>query len=421
MPTPTRTQKVGAVSAAVALVVGIGLGHASFSSNDNTVHATAPSSGLVKCNGGNLTTFKTNAANTIGTWVCTPSPTTTSSTTSTTAPPTSSTASTVIPTTTTTTPTSAACSKDGSQAMRDCVDRSTGVGAEVPGGISTADAIAGKDSKLTHTVSGNMTITTPGTTVADTTVLGCIAVRADNVTIKNVLVYTQNMCQGGTVNGQPGSAGGSSAISTGAPVRAGAASVHGLKLQDVTVTSGGSSPNQDAYGLFLSYATVDHLNTQGWSKGFSALNSVAVTNSYFGPVTTKLGTACANHISDTFVDWSASDVSLNSSWFVVGSAATDFCTGGGVSGAIIFPGDPGPATRLTVSNNYIEADGGGGDINGCTISVNGKIPCTFESIVNNVLSTKTGFGVPVVNFNPTFTGNQFSGNTTETGTPVTIP
>ena len=121
-----------------------------------------------------------------------------------------------------------------------------------------------------------------------------------------------------------------------------------------------------------------------------------------------------------FIDYSASDVSIERV-MVRGRLGRDrLLHRRRRVGLDDLPGDPGPAVRITVSNNYMEGDGGG-DINGCTISVNGKIPCTFESIVNNVLSTKTGFGVPVVNFNPTFTGNQFSGNTTETGTPVTIP
>ena len=88
-------------------------------------------------------------------------------------------------------------------------------------GFTEAQILAGQ-STLRHVV-GDQTITQAGTVISNEWIDGCIAVKANNVTIQNSLIHTQDTCSGG--NGQSagsaindgGGDGIGSGVSTGLP------------------------------------------------------------------------------------------------------------------------------------------------------------------------------------------------------------
>ena len=96
-------------------------------------------------------------------------------------------------------------------------------------GFTEAQILAGQ-STLRHVV-GDQTITQAGTVIANEWIDGCIAVKANNVTIEDSLIDTQDQCSGG--NGQAAPI----AINDGGGDGTGSGVVSGLTIVDTRSTA----------------------------------------------------------------------------------------------------------------------------------------------------------------------------------------
>ena len=238
----------------------------------------------------------------------TAAPTTTVKPTTTTQPPTTTTSQ--PPTTTTTQPSTGPsggpftvpCALTA--AASSCWAAHTGV---VNGtGFTEAQILAGQ-STLKHVV-GDQTISTNGAVISNEWIDGCISVRANNVTIQNSLIHTQDTCQGG--NNQAAG----SAINDGGGDGTGAGVVTGLKIIDTDVD--GMNVNFDYVGIGAMNYTCIRCSSYGSIHNFWAGQNVVIQDSY-SPYTSTNNNGL--HVESVDAD-SANHVTLEHSYLHTTSA-----------------------------------------------------------------------------------------------------
>ncbi len=137
-------------------------------------------------------------------------------------------------------------------------------------GFTEAQILAGQ-STLTHVV-GDQTITTNGAVISHEWIDGCISIRANNVTIQDSLIHTQDSCSGG--NNQAAG----SAINDGGGDGTGAGVVTGLKIIDTDVD--GMNVNFDYTGISAMNYTCIRCSSYGFIHNFWAGQNVLIQDSY---------------------------------------------------------------------------------------------------------------------------------------------
>jgi hypothetical protein len=306
--------------------------------------------------------------------------TTTAKPTTTTAPPTTTTPPTTTPPPTT--PTGAVpCALTA--AAESCWDTHTGV----PGW--TEEQIVAGQSPLQKVV-GDVTVTVPGSVIDGKYIEGCIAVKANNVTIKNTLVRTSRACVGGS-----GQATGS-AINTGGTAT-------GLVIQDTEVD--GLNANFDYTAIGPQGYTCIRCNVHGAVKNFWAGSNVTIRESYVHHPSTRNGSI---HGEPIMAD-SGNNITIDHSWVSAVGA-------GYMTGAVQFLASWGPGTGLTINNTFLEG-GVGADLATDTRATNVRI-------TNNAFSNNNGYGGTsfVYGFNRSGAGNVWTGNyVPQTGAALPAP
>jgi len=242
-----------------------------------------------------------------------------------------------------------------------CWQQNTGVQGGT--GYTEAQIVAGQ-AGFTSKV-GDLTITTPGTIIDHYYIQGCIAVKANDVTIKNSLIVAQNSCAGGLQNGGPNNAivsGGLEDSTRGwVPAR-------NLSLSYLTINGSGADgrgSTLDNVGFSNRNITADHLDVQGFAKGTYLLGDDSLTDSYFHNVSVNAG-AAGIHLEPIFL-WNSSNIVIDHNYFH--SQTPEGVSSGGNTAAIFMKCDLANCGKnIVINNNYIRGDGGadiyGGSING---------------------------------------------------------
>jgi hypothetical protein len=320
-------------------------------------------------------------------------PTTTAKPTTTTAKPTTTTTkpttTTTKPTTTTTTPPSTGGCALTAEA-ESCWAANTGVP-----GWTNAQIVAGQ-SPL-QKVNGDVAITVDGTVYANKWVEGCIAVKASNVTIQNVLVRSDHPCYGGLRHGV------GAVISTGDN---GGGGIKNLRVIDTEID--GRGVRGDSMGIGQTEYTCIRCNIHGNAKGAKADQNVTVQDSYLH----HLSFDGSTHTENFFYDGGAGNVVVKHNWM---KANAQYSTA-----AVSFNNDWAGSNAL-VDSNYLEGNGGAGFTGGAM----GKTPPNMHHIVvtNNKFSPNNSWGAAAAyGFDPNAPGNVWSNNTlTSTGALIPAP
>ena len=319
-----------------------------------------------------------------------PTTTTAKPATTTTRPPTTTAPTTAPPTTAppTTTPPAGGCALTA--AAESCWAAATGVP-----GWTNAQIVAGQ-SPL-QKVTGDVTITVDGTVYANKWVEGCIAVKASNVTIQNVLVRSNHPCYGGKT------AGTGAVISTGAN---GGGGIRNLRVIDTEIDGRGVAG--DTMGIGQTEYTCIRCNIHGTAKGAKADQNVTVQDSYLH----HLSYDGSTHTENFFYDGGAGNVMVKHNWM---KANPQYSTA-----AVSFNND-WPGHYGTVDSNYLEGNGGAGFTGGAM----GKTPPNMDHIVvtNNKFSPNNSWGAAgAYGFDPNAPGNVWTNNTNAvTGAQIPAP
>ncbi|MGZ4693275.1 MAG: DUF4082 domain-containing protein [Acidimicrobiales bacterium] len=307
----------------------------------------------------------------LATTTTTAAPTTTKApTTSTTAPATTTT--TKAPTTTTTTPPptgSVPCAL--TIAAKACWASNTGV----PG--ATEAAIVSGQTSLRHSV-GNRSITQDNTVIDGEWIDGCLAIHANNVTIKNSLIRTMNWCYGG--DGQSGPA----AVSTGGCHDA-STSPTNLTIVDSEVDAGNTPPGGTFAGVSSCNYNLLRANVHGAAVTLWAGHNVKITDSFIHDPTNA---ASPDHTESIDAD-SGDHVTMTHNWISASNTPqTSYQTGG-----LSINNSWGPAKYFVVQNNFIEG-ANGADVNfgGGTSAARPWGNAQYITFTGNRLSTNTGWG-----------------------------
>lgn len=249
----------------------------------------------------------------------------------------------------------------------------------VPGYTET-QILAG-ESPLKHVV-GDITVTTPGTVISNEWIDGCVAIDADNVTIEDSLIHTQDACNGG--NG--GSAG--SAVNDG-----NGAAPTGLMIKDTEVD--GMNATGDSYGVSGDNYTCLRCNVHGFSKNIGAFDNVVIQDSYSHDL--SLNDQCS-HSSTVYAD-SASNVTVEHSFLRATGTSTQ-C----VNSAFMNGGSWNPPSNDTIDSSYLEGVYGADMQEGCG--------STGVRVTNNAFSSDNGYGGTdyVYGFDSHDSGNVWAGN-----------
>ncbi len=263
-------------------------------------------------------------------------------------------------------------------------------------GYTEAQILAGM-SNLTHKT-GDLTITQDGTVIDGVWLDGCIAVRANNVTIKRSLIRSQGGCQGG--NGQASA----SAVNSGNSAANGQG-ITGLVIQDTEVD--GMNPSFDSAGIGASDYRCTRCNVHGFHKNFWLLNNAAIVDSYSHDLASP-NPSCIH--AETVNADSATNVSVVHSFLKASGA--DGC----VTGALMNGGSWGPGSNVTIDRNYLEGTAGADAVGACG--------ATQISYTNNAFSNNNGYSgtLFIYGFNKSGAGNVWSGNfIPETGAAMGAP
>jgi len=316
----------------------------------------------------------------------TPGPTTTIK------PATTTTPTTTAPSPTTTTP--ALPTPPSGCALTAAAESCWAANTGVPG-WTNAQIVAGQ-SPL-QKVTGDVTITQDGLTFANKWVEGCIAVKASNVTIQNVLVRSNHGCYGGKT------AGTSALISTGAN---GGGGIKNLRVIDTEI-DGRNTPG-DTMGIGQTEYTCIRCDIHGTAKGAKADQNVTVQDSYLHDISYD-GTT---HTENFFYNGGAGNIIVKHNWM---KANPQYSTA-----AVSFNNDWAGA-YATVDSNYLEGNGGAGFTGGAM----GKNPPNMHHIVvtNNRFSPNNSWGAAAAyGFDPNAAGNVWTNNTlASTGALIPAP
>jgi len=262
-------------------------------------------------------------------------------------------------------------------------------------GWSGAQIVAGR-SPLEHVV-GDVAVTVPGTVIDGKWIDGCISVEANDVTIRNTLVRTQNRCYGG--NGQAAG----SAINIGNAQRSSPGVVSGLLITDSEVDA--MDAPFDAGGIGAHGYTCVRCNVHGGVKNLWATDGVTIRDSYIHHPSTANGTIHSESINAD----SGGRVTVDHSF--VSSTGTSY-----VTGAVAFLASWGPGHDLTINESFLEG-GEGADL--AIAPVN-----TGIRITNNAFSNVNGYDGTtfVYGFDPSNPGMVWSGNRiAQTGAELPMP
>ncbi len=318
-----------------------------------------------------------------------PTTTTTAPTTTTTAPTTTTTA----PTTTTTAP-----PPPGGCGLTESAESCWASNTGVPGWTET-QILAGQ-SPLKHVV-GDVTVTQAGAVISNEWIDGCIAVKASNVTIEDVLIHTPDKCKGGNQH----SAG--SAIDTGNG-DGGAGSITNLQVVDTEID--GMDPGVDSNAIGTDNFTCLRCNVHGRAKGAYIDTNVVIQDSYFHDNDTP-GT---DHLDDIFFDGGAGHITIEHNWISM--------KGSYVTAAVGMVNDY-PGSYATVDSNYLEG-GAGADLVCGAASAKGVAYFHHIVVTNNALSPRNGYGGTdfTYAFDPSQPGNVWTNNyNSDTLTPIGQP
>jgi hypothetical protein len=248
---------------------------------------------------------------------------------------------------------------------------------------------------------GNVSISTPGTTIDHAWIVGCVAVNAGatSVTIKNSLITPPDgqYCS----SSADGSA--ASAINNGNSAK----TPSGFLVEDTTVDGGNATGNQ--FGVSINEGSCVRCNVFGFAKNYSTGSNPSAhpavfqddyshdlsLNSYSGDGS---GSDCA-HDNGWYMN-SSTNVIIEHSYSIMSGARS--CT----TGAITNLADYGPPNNMTVDNSYMEGQGGADLYTGKANA------CGTPNIVitHNAFSRNNGYnGTDFVNY-WTPVGNTWSGN-----------
>jgi len=234
-------------------------------------------------------------------------------------------------------------------------------------------------------------------TFANKWVEGCIAVKASNVTIQNVLVRSNHGCYGGKT------AGTSALISTGAN---GGGGIKNLRVIDTEI-DGRNTPG-DTMGIGQTEYTCIRCDIHGTAKGAKADQNVTVQDSYLHDISYD-GTT---HTENFFYNGGAGNIIVKHNWM---KANPQYSTA-----AVSFNNDWAGA-YATVDSNYLEGNGGAGFTGGAM----GKNPPNMHHIVvtNNRFSPNNSWGAAAAyGFDPNAAGNVWTNNTlASTGALIPAP
>jgi hypothetical protein len=260
-------------------------------------------------------------------------------------------------------------------------------------GWTEAQIVAGR-SPLEH-VTGDVTVTQDGAVIDGAWIDGCIAVKANNVTIRNTLVRTQRSCYGG--NGQ---AAGSAINNGNAEGRRAAA---GLVIQDTEVDA--MNATYDFAGIGAHGYTCVRCNVHGGVKNLWAVDDVTIRESYIHHPSTGNGTI---HSESVDAD-SGNAITIDHSFINAKGTSS-------VTGAVAFLASWGPGNGLTINASYLEGNRGA------------DLALAPENqgirITDNAFSADNGYDGTtfVYGFNPANPGMVWSGNhIPQSGAPLAMP
>jgi hypothetical protein len=249
----------------------------------------------------------------------------------------------------------------------------------VPGYTET-QILAGQ-SPLTH-VTGDVTVTTSGAVIADEWIDGCVAVDANNVTIKDSLIHTQDGCSGGDHSTA------ASALNDGS-----GSSVTGLVIEDTEVD--GMNGVGDAYGVSGDNYVCLRCNVHGFAKNLAAGNAVRIQDSYSHDLT--IHDECV-HSSPVYAD-SGTNVTVEHSYLIATGTSS-----GCVTAAFMNGGSYGPPSTDTIDHSFLDGESGADMLGACG--------STDIHVTDNAFSRNNGYGGTdyVHGFNDSDAGNAWSGN-----------
>jgi hypothetical protein len=291
----------------------------------------------------------------------------------------------------------------GADVVNSCWATNTGVQAGT--GYSEARIEAGQ-STLQH-VTGDLTITTPGTTISNEWISGCIAIDANNVTIMNSLITpTGHACSGGAHTSAP------SAINDGDVGSAGTPS--GTMIENVTVDAGpspGPGTASDTYGVSLAAGECLRCVSFGFAKDFwldgTASNPALLQDSYAPSIEACTPVPACAHMESVFLDSSAY-VTVEHSYII----ATD--GGNNTTAALDAQQDWGPIDHVRLDRSYVEGVAG--------VDVEWSCGATNSAITNTAFSSHSKIFRGPINYYNTNPGDVWSGNhIAETGARFADP
>jgi hypothetical protein len=263
-------------------------------------------------------------------------------------------------------------------------------------GFTEAQILAGS-STLKHVV-GDQTITKDGTVISNEWIDGCIAVKANNVTIVNSLIRTQDGCIGGNGQAAP------TAINDGGGDGTGAGVVTGLNITDTDVD--GMNVNFDLSGISGMNYTCTRCNVHGFIHNMWATQNVVIQDSYSANLSTNNG---GLHTEAVDAD-SANHVTIEHSYLY------SYTGDDAVTGALMNGASWGPANHIHVDSSFLEGGSGADMVEDCG--------ATYISVTNTAFSSNNGWGSTdyIYGFNPSSAGMVWSGNTVpETGATFPEP
>jgi hypothetical protein len=291
----------------------------------------------------------------------------------------------------------------GANAVNSCWATNTGVQAGT--GYSEAQIEAGQ-STLKH-VTGDLTITTPGTTISNEWVSGCIAIDANNVTITNSLITPNgHTCSGGDHNSA------SSAINDGG---IGSASTPtGTVIENVTVDAGpsqGPGAAGDTYGVSLASGQCLRCVSFGFAKDFwldgTSSSPALLQDSYAPSIEACTPVSTCAHMEAVFLD-SSTYVTVEHSYIIATNG------GDNTTAALDAQQDWGPIDHVKLDHSYVEGIAG--------VDVEWSCGATHSAITNTTFSHDSKFPKAPIDYYNTNSGDVWSGNhIAETGARFADP
>ncbi len=282
----------------------------------------------------------------------------------------------------------------------------THTGVQDGTGFTEAQIVAGQ-STLKH-VTGDLTITIPGTTISDEWISGCIAIETYDVTIENSLITPGgDTCSGGDHSSAP------SAINDG-DVGGSGSKPTGTLIKDVTVDAGpGQGPGTagDTYGVSLASGECLRCDSLGFAKDFwldgTASNPALLQDSYAATLESCTPVSTCTHMEAVFLD-SSTYVTVEHSYIIATNG------GDNTTAALDAQQDYGPIDHVKLDDSYVEGIGG--------VDVEWSCGATNSAITHTAFSNDSKFRGAPIDYYDTNPGDVWRGNyITATGTAFKDP